>query len=66
KEAQKKDLAPLVQTMMTTYPVTALIYAPARILYRTDKAVGWPSEQDAYANPQDDKLLVLTHLTAAK
>ncbi|MCU1538621.1 MAG: transporter substrate-binding protein, partial [Humibacillus sp.] len=39
KEAQKKDLAPLVQTMMTKYPVTALIYAPARILYRTDKAV---------------------------
>ena len=45
-------------TMMTKYPVTALLYAPARIIYRTDKAVGWPSEQDPYANPQDDKLLV--------
>jgi peptide/nickel transport system substrate-binding protein len=66
KEAQKTDLAPLVETMMTKYPVTALIYAPARILYRTDKAVGWPSEENAYANPQDDKLLVLTHLTAPK
>jgi peptide/nickel transport system substrate-binding protein len=66
KEAQKTDLAPLVETMMTKYPVTALIYAPARILYRTDKAVGWPSEENASANPQDDKLLVLTHLTAPK
>src|SRR6476661_362120 len=66
KESQKADLAPLVETMMTKYPVTSLLYAPARIIYRTDKAVGWPSEQDPYANPQDDKLLVLTHLTAPK
>ncbi|WP_442278473.1 ABC transporter substrate-binding protein [Terrabacter sp. 2YAF2] len=66
KESQKADLAPLVETMMTKYPVTALLYAPARIIYRSDKAVGWPSEQDPYANPQDDKLLVLTHLTAPK
>ena len=50
--------------MMTQYPVTPLIYAPARIIYRTDKAVGWPSEQDPYANPLDDRLLVLTRLTA--
>ena len=46
--------------------MTSLIYAPARIIYRTDKAVGWPSEQDPYANPPDDRLLILTHLTAAK
>ncbi len=64
--ARRSTSAPLVDTMMTKYPVTALIYAPARIIYRTDKAVGWPSEQDPYANPQDDKLLVLTHLTAPK
>ena len=61
---QKKYLGELIETMMTQYPVTPLIYAPARILYRTDKAVGWPSEQDAYANPVDDRLLVLTRLTA--
>ncbi|WP_076264021.1 ABC transporter substrate-binding protein [Intrasporangium flavum] len=66
KEQQKENLAPLVDAMMTQYPVTPLIYAPARILYRTDHAVGWPSEQDPYANPSDDKLLVLTHLTAPK
>ena len=66
KEAQKAALEPLVETMMTRYPVTALIYAPARILYRTDKAVGWPSEEDPYANPSDDRLLWMTHLTAPK
>ena len=63
---QKKYLGELVDTMMTSYPVTPLIYAPARILYRTDKAVGWPSEQDPYANPSDDRLLVITRLTAPK
>lgn len=63
---QKKYLGELVDTMMTQYPVTPLIYAPARILYRTDKAVGWPSEENAYANPQDDRLLVMTRLTAPK
>jgi peptide/nickel transport system substrate-binding protein len=52
--------------MMTKYPVTPLIYAPARILYRTDKAVGWPSEEDPYAQPADDRLLILTHLRPAK
>ena len=56
----------LVDTMLTQYPVTPLIYAPSRILYRTDKAVGWPSEQNPYANPSDDKLLILTHLTPAR
>jgi peptide/nickel transport system substrate-binding protein len=66
RESQKKDLEPLIDTMMTQYPVTSLIYAPARVIYRTDKAVGWPSEKDPYANPQDDKLLMLTHLTAPK
>jgi peptide/nickel transport system substrate-binding protein len=55
----------LVDVMMTQFPVTALIYAPARIIYRTDKAVGWPSEQDPYAHPSDDRLLILTHLAAA-
>ena len=63
---QKKYLGELVDTMMTQYPVTPLIYAPARIIYRTDKAVGWPSEQDPYANPSDDRLLVMTRLSAPK
>ncbi len=61
---QKKYVGDLVNTMMTQYPVTSLIYAPARIIYRTDHAVGWPTEQDPYAHPSDDRLLILTHLTA--
>jgi peptide/nickel transport system substrate-binding protein len=66
-EAKQKELVgKLVDTMMTQYPVTSLIYAPARILYRTDKAVGWPSEEDPYAQPADDRLLILTRLKPAK
>jgi peptide/nickel transport system substrate-binding protein len=66
-EAKQKELVgKLVETMMTQYPVIPLIYAPARILYRTDKAVGWPTEQDPYAHPSDDRLLILTHLKPAK
>jgi len=62
-EAQQKSLAgELVTTMLTKYPVTALIYAPSRLIYRTDKAVGWPSDENPYAHP-DNKLLILTHLT---
>ena len=64
KDAQKQSLGELVDVMMTQYPVTPLIYAPSRIIYRTDHAVGWPSEEDPYANPSDDRLLVLTHLSA--
>jgi peptide/nickel transport system substrate-binding protein len=48
---------------MTEYPVTALIYAPSRTIYRTEHAEGWPSEDDAYASGADDRLLVMTHLT---
>ncbi len=63
---QKAEVGKLVDVMMTQFPVTPLIYAPTRILYRTDKAVGWPSEQDPYANPSDDRLLVLTRLAPPK
>ena len=52
--------------MMTQYPVIPLFYAPARSIYRTDKAVGWPSKDDPYANPQDNPRLWMTHLTAPK
>lgn len=63
---QRAELGKLVDVMMTQYPVTSLIYAPTRLIYRTDKATGWPSEQDPYANPSDDRLLVLTRLAASK
>lgn len=62
---QKKLVGELVDIMMTRYPVTPLFYAPARMIYRTDKAVGWPSEEDPYAT-NSDMLLIMTHLKSAK
>ena len=53
----------LVNTMMTQYPVIPIFYAPARSIYRTDKAVGWPSAEDPYCNPQDNSRVWMTHLT---
>ncbi len=63
REEQKPFLGELVDVMMTEYPVTALIYAPSRTIYRTEHAEGWPTEDDAYASGADDRLLVMTHLT---
>ncbi len=40
REEQKPFLGELVDVMMTEYPVTALIYAPSRTIYRTENAVG--------------------------
>lgn len=62
---QKQLVGKLVQVMMTEYPVTPLFYAPARMIYRTDKAVGWPSESDPYAT-NSEMLLIMTHLRSAK
>ena len=60
----KELVGVLVKAMMTDYPVLPILYAPARALYRTDKAVGWPTEEDPYANPQDSSRVIMTHLTA--
>lgn len=60
----KEQVGQLVNTMMTEFPVISLIYAPARIIYRTDHAVGWPTADDQYAHPQDDRLLLIAHLRA--
>ncbi len=65
-EARTKELVGvLVTAMMTEYPVLPILYAPARSIYRTDKAVGWPSAEDPYCNPQDNPRLWMTHLVAA-
>jgi peptide/nickel transport system substrate-binding protein len=63
REEQKPYLGELVDVMMTEYPVTALIYAPSRTIYRTENAEGWPTEDNAYASGADDRLLVMTNLT---
>jgi len=61
---QKALVGKLVDVMMTQAPVTPLFYAPARMIYRTDKAVGWPSEANPYAT-NSEMLLIMTHLRSA-
>lgn len=63
REEQKPYLGDLVDVMMTEFPVTSLIYAPSRTIYRTDNAEGWPTEDNPYASGADDRLLVMTRLT---
>lgn len=63
REDQKPYLGDLVDVMMTQFPVTSLIYAPSRTIYRTDNAEGWPTEDNPYASGADDRLLVMTRLT---
>ncbi len=60
----KEQVGVLVTTMMTQFPVLPIFYAPARAIYRTDKAVGWPTADDPYANPQDNPRLWITRLSA--
>jgi peptide/nickel transport system substrate-binding protein len=62
--ATKEQVGVLVDAMMTDYPVLPILYAPARAIWRTDHAVGWPTAEDPYANPQDQPLVWITHLTA--
>jgi peptide/nickel transport system substrate-binding protein len=65
-DGQRKALVgKLVDVMMTQYPVTPLIYAPARIVYSTRNAVGWPNAEDPYAFADSDRLIVLTHLSGS-
>lgn len=59
--AQKELTGQLVEIMMTQYPVTPLFYAPARMIYRTDKAEGWPSEEDPYGT-NSEMLMIITRL----
>lgn len=63
-DMQKELTGELVEIMMTEYPVTCLIYAPARMIYRTDKAVGWPSQDDPYAT-NSEMLMIITKLEPA-
>ncbi|MGP9612672.1 ABC transporter substrate-binding protein [Brachybacterium sp. AOP42-B2-9] len=60
-EAQKELTGKLVEVMMTQFPVTTLFYAPARMIYRTDKAEGWPSEEDPYGT-NSEMLMIMTRL----
>ncbi|MER7442614.1 ABC transporter substrate-binding protein [Micromonospora avicenniae] len=62
--AQKAAVADLTKVMMEQVPVIPLWYGAKWFQYRTTKAVGWPSEDDPYAAPSDN-LLIITNLKPA-
>ncbi|WP_237105899.1 ABC transporter substrate-binding protein [Nonomuraea sp. MG754425] len=64
ESVQKQAVAGLAKIMMDQVPVIPLWYGAKWFQYRTAKAVGWPSEQDPYAAPGDD-LLIITRLRPA-
>lgn len=66
---QQKATQGLSKIMMEKAPTLPLFYSPSWAQYRTDKYVGWPSEQDPYAMPSPytspDAAVVLLHLKPA-
>ncbi|MEU6719231.1 ABC transporter substrate-binding protein [Nonomuraea sp. NPDC046802] len=65
---QQKVTQGLGKIMVDKLPTLPLFYSPAWSQFRTDKYVGWPSEQDPYAMPSPytspDAAVVLLHLRA--
>lgn len=53
-------LSQIVDVYMNEMPYIALQYAPARLIYRTEEASGWPSEENPY--PTNNLLRVITKL----
>jgi peptide/nickel transport system substrate-binding protein len=63
-EAEAKKLQDqVIDVFMTEFPYIALQYAPNRLIYRTENAVGWPSEEEPY--PVDQLIRVATKLRPA-
>lgn len=56
----KADSDKLIDVWMTEFPVIALNYAPARLVYRDATTTGWPSEEKPYA--LDSMLYVMTQI----
>ncbi|PWD49809.1 hypothetical protein C8046_02965 [Serinibacter arcticus] len=54
-------LSRIVDIYMQEMPYIALQYSPARLIYREDNAVGWPSEDNPY--PTNNLLRVVTSLS---
>lgn len=61
-EAQIPIVHGLQQIMVNELPFITLWYAPQWLEYQTDKATGFPSEENPYAGP-GDYLLIMTNLT---
>lgn len=53
----------IVDVFMTEFPYIALQYAPSRLIYRTENAVGWPSDENPY--PVDQLIRIATKLRPA-
>lgn len=56
----KADSDKLVDVWMTDFPVIALNYAPARLVYRDATTTGWPNDEHPYA--LDSMLYVITQI----
>lgn len=69
-EEQKDAIYGLQKIMMEQLPVIPLVGSTSWCEYRTDKFVGWPTEDDPYALPAPyqfpDNLLIVTNLEPAK
>ncbi|MFB9236522.1 ABC transporter substrate-binding protein [Plantactinospora siamensis] len=65
ENAQKAAVGELSKVMVDQVPVIPLWYGARWFQYRTTRAVGWPNEQDPYAIPTDN-LLIITHLKPAE
>ena len=59
--AQKEIIGELEQIMVDQVPMVPLWYGAQWFQYRTEKAVGWPSEKEPYAGPADQQSII-THL----
>jgi peptide/nickel transport system substrate-binding protein len=63
-EAKAKEMEEqIIDVFMTEFPYIALQYAPNRLIYRTENAVGWPSEENPY--PVDQLIRVAPELRPA-
>ncbi len=50
----------IMDVFMTDFPYIALQYAPSRLIYRTNNAVGWPSDENPY--PVDQLIRIAPEL----
>ena len=57
-QEQQDILNQLQVIMMEQFPTIPLWYGAIWYEYRTEKAVGWPSEEDPYCSPGDGLLIV--------
>jgi peptide/nickel transport system substrate-binding protein len=63
-EAEAKEYQDrIIDVFMTEFPYIALQYAPSRLIYRTENAIGWPTNEEPY--PVDQPIRLATKLRPA-